>query len=66
MLAWLTISLSACAVRQPQTPDAFLRPTPVPAMQGETWRDVALWCLELEAAAMSCNADKAAIRKIYE
>ena len=63
-LALLTTFLSGCAAQQTKIPDAFLEPTPVPELQGETWRDVALWCVELEAALQSCNIDKTAAKKL--
>lgn len=40
--------------------------TPVSDFTGSTWRDLALWSLDVRAALESCNNDKKAMRDIND
>lgn len=72
MLAWmllclgLLLTLFGCttrAVRPPLPPQAEARE--VPSFQGQTYRDVILYVIELKETAQQSEADKAAIRRVY-
>lgn len=65
LLLWL---LWGCApqtriVRPPLPPQA--EPREVPSFQGQTYRDVILYVIELKETAQASEADKAAIRRVY-
>lgn len=65
LICWL---LWGCApqtrvVRPPLPPQA--EPREVPSFQGQTYRDVILYVIELKETAYQSEADKAAIRRIY-
>ncbi len=72
----LLVSPTACAGRKeyvpvPETirvtvPDAYTRATPVPVIGGDTNGDLLRERNALADGLESCNADKAAIRKIME
>lgn len=50
-------------VRPPLPPQA--QPREVPSFQGQTYRDVILYVIELKETAQQSEADKAAIRRVY-
>lgn len=65
LICWL---LWGCApqtriVRPPLPPQA--EPREVPSFQGQTYRDVILYVIELKEVAQQSEADKAAIRRVY-
>lgn len=62
----LYFTLSGCAprtVRPTLPPQADARE--IPAFQGQTYRDVILYVIELREVAQQSEADKAVIRKVY-
>lgn len=64
----LAICCSGCApqirtVRPPLPPQAQARE--VPSFQGQTYRDVILYVIQLKEVAQQSEADKAAIRRVY-
>lgn len=73
-VAWIALCLLAlwlllgCApqtriVRPPLPPQAEARE--VPPFEGQTYRDVILYVIELKETAQQSEADKAAIRRVY-
>lgn len=68
ILGFVIFSLIGCAprtriVRPPLPPQAQARE--VPSFQGQTYRDVIQYVIELKEAAQQSEADKAAIRRVY-
>lgn len=70
MFASLTLCLTSCAPRpvridvQRQYPPAvMMQPTPVPVMQGDTFRDLMTWSIDLRAALREANRDKTALQR---
>lgn len=41
-------------------------PRPVPPYNGQTYRDVILYVIELRESALNCEADKAAVRAVFK
>ena len=63
----LLLTCSGCApartIRPSLPPQADARE--IPAFQGQTYRDVILYVIELREVAQQSEADKAVIRKVY-
>lgn len=63
----LFLALSGCSprmVRPTLPPQADARE--IPAFQGQTYRDVILYVIELREVAQQSEADKAAIRAVFK
>ncbi len=43
-------------------PSPLLQPSPLPEYRGETWADVAEFCIGLRSQLMQCEADRQAVR----
>ncbi len=62
----LCSALSGCAPRtiRPTLPPQA-EPREIPAFEGQTYRDVILYVIELREVAQQSEADKAVIRRVY-
>ena len=44
-------------------PTVLMAPCPVPVYNGDTWADVVEYAVQIRQVALSCNADKKALRQ---
>lgn len=67
LIGLLVVMLCACSPRvvRPSLPPQA-EPQQVPQFEGKTYRDVLLYVIELREACYASEADKAAIRYVYE
>lgn len=60
--------LSGCTpaktIKPPLPPQAD--PRPLPRFTGSTYRELILWSIDVRESFLSCEADKAAIRRMYK
>lgn len=69
LIALCLLTLTACSVPNPifiGPPAAAMVPRATPVWEGETYRDLAQYALELQSAHGACEADKATIAKWAE
>lgn len=66
LLILLLCALLGCSPRtiRPTLPPQA-EPREIPDFQGQTYRDVILYVIELRESAMACEADKGAIRYLF-
>lgn len=70
-LVLLPLSLSGCTkfvkqLEQTEVPEYLTAETPLPEIQGSTWKDVGVFAAECKFALESCNTDKWAIEVLLK
>lgn len=64
LLCWMCFGCTQTRIVRPPLPPQA-EPREVPSFQGQTYRDVILYVIELKETAQASEADKAAIRRVY-